>query len=139
MKLLAVVLISTAVLGAASCNDITGNDGNFVFDVMGLTYEDGMVDEAEVIPYTRGVQANGVIVLPNSCYALGGEHDINRGVITMTVKGTQVNSQCPPGVDAATYRFQSFGLNRGVYRVRVVHDLAGTPSRVIIEEDVTVN
>ena len=34
---------------------------------------------------------------------------------------------------------RSFGLSRGVYRVRVVHNIAGTQARVIVEEDVTVN
>lgn len=139
MKLFAAVLISAAVLAATACNDITGNDGNFVFDALPLDYVSGMVDEAEALPYTRGVQVNGVIVLPSPCHGLEGEHDINRGVITMTVNATPLNSQCPGVLDAASYRFQTFGLSRGVYRVRVVHHIAGTQSRVILEEDITVN
>lgn len=139
MTRLTALLFSVSLLVTSACNDITGNDGNFVFDALPLDYQSGMVDEAEALPYTRGVQVNGIIVLPSTCYGLEGEHDINRGVITMTVNATPLNSQCPGVMDAASYRFQTFGLSRGVYRVRVVHHLAGTQSRMILEEDVTIN
>lgn len=137
MKRLA--LFAFVALLATSCNDITGNnDGQFTFDFLPLTWEPTLRDSAIAVAGAGTIQVSGVILLPTVCHSLQGRHNISGSTITMTVRATRMNATCAEDPDAASYRFESYGLRRGTHHVRVVHVIDNGSPSVVLEEDLVM-
>lgn len=137
MKRIALFLF--VALAATSCNDITGNnDGQFTFDFLPLTWEPSLADSAVAVAGAGTIQVSGVILLPTVCHALEGRHTISGRNITMTVRASRMNPTCDEEPDAASYRFESYGLDRGTHHLRVQHVIDGGSANIVLEEDIVM-
>jgi hypothetical protein len=139
MKLSRVLALCALVVVGGGCDSILGGDSDEVsFQSVRINYTQGTQEEAVAVGVIGTLQIDGIFVMPHPCHELRANMNRVAANIEVSVVAEQTNTTCTAEVSAMQYRVQSFGLNRGVYRVSVYHQIRGQARRLISQTDVAV-
>lgn len=138
MKKLALLFV--LIITTAACENLTGPDeDNISFESRRIDLQPGMGDTAEVFAgQLRSIEIDGVIVLPDQCYALVANQTRTGAQIDVTINATRASSTCTTAIQAMEYAVAIFAVPSGVFRVRVFHKVNDNARQVVAQQDVTV-